>query len=144
MVFAACDFRNGIHLGLDDFADCLVVFVHCFAALEIDVAILRADLCDRLLWADAARAELFYRLLIDHLRDCLIRDFFVFVDFVRCAESVEELQERNLCRICREMRDKRHVEFFLNGIRDEHREACVAACHDVRVVAEDCQRLAGE
>ena len=41
----------------------------------------------------------------------------------------------------RGVRDGRHVVRFLHRVRAEHREAGLAAGHDVGVVAEDRQRV---
>ena len=144
MILTASHFRELIHLGLDDVADGHIIFVNGFTALEIDVAVLGTDLGDRFFGAHAAGAEFFNGLLVNHLGDGLVRDFFVFVDFVGSTESVKELEERDFGRIGGEVGDESHVQFFLDGVGGQHRETRVAAGHDVRVVAEDGEGLAGE
>ena len=65
-------------------------------------------------------------------------------DFVRGAEAVEEMQERDARFQRGGLRDQRHVHDFLHRIRGQHAEAGGARGHHVAVVAEDRERLRGQ
>ena len=138
----AGDLRDRIHLLLDDVAHRLVVLVDGLTSLEVDVAVLGADLCDWRFGAHAAGAESGDCLAVDHLCNGLVGDFLELVNFVAGAEAVEELEEWNHRGICREVCDQRHVHLFLDGVCGEHGESGVAARHHVGVVAEDGEGLA--
>ena len=63
---------------------------------------------------------------------------------MRGAEAVEEVQERD-ARLKRSgVGDECQVHGLLHGVGAQHREAGSAAGHDIRVVAEDRERMSGK
>ena len=71
-------------------------------------------------------------------------EHFDLVDFVRGAESVEEMQEGDSRFERGGVRDQRQVHGFLNRVGAEHRPAGGAAEHHVGVVAENRERVRGD
>ena len=67
----------------------------------------------------------------------LVGDGFDLADFVRSAEAVEEVDERNARFEGGDLRDEREVGDFLDRIGREHGPARGAASHHIGVVAED-------
>ena len=72
------------------------------------------------------------------------RDGENLADFVRGAEAVEEMDERNAGLEGSDLRDQGEIVDFLHGVRGQHGPAGGAACHDVGVVAEDGERVGGQ
>ena len=68
---------------------------------------------------------------VDHGAHIVFGQHLDLVDFVRSAEAVEEMQERDAGFERRRMRDQRQVHRFLNRVRAEHGEAGGAAEHHV-------------
>ena len=65
-------------------------------------------------------------------------------DFMRRAESVEEVEKRDARREGRRMGDRGEVLGLLDGAGREHRETGLAASHDVGVISEDRERVRGQ
>ena len=133
-----------VHVFLNDRRSGVVELVDRFAALEINVRVLGADVGDRSIRAESAGAELFDILRLDQFFDLVIGDLMIFVNFMRSTETVEELQERYARLVGGEVGNESEIHFFLNGSGGEHGETGVAACHHVGVVAEDGERLGGK
>ena len=93
---------------------------------------------------ESALAEIFDILLFNHLADLIHRDFVDLLNFVRSAEAVEEVEERNLSLKRSGVGDHRHIVRFLNGVGAEHRKTCLTAGHDIAVIAENAETLASE
>ena len=138
-VFAAgklCELR---HFVLYDRRDSFIIIIDRFAALEVHVGILRSTADFRTLGIQTASAMCAHEVVIDHAAHLIERHFIVFLDFMRCAESVEKVQERNTRTERRRMRNDRHILRFLYGVRREHSPARLTASHDVRMIAENRQ-----
>ena len=141
---SAGDGGDFVHVFLNDCGKFVVELVDRFASLEVDVGVLGADFADRFFRADASVAELLDVFGLNEFCNVFVRDFFDFVKLMGGAETVEEREERNLALEGCEVGDERHVHFFLDGSCGGQRETGVPACHDVGMVAEDCERLTGE
>ena len=86
---------NFIHVFLNDFRNGIVEFVNGFAALEVNIRVLRGNLEHRSIRAKAAGAEGFDRFRFEELFHNRVVHIFHLLHFVRGAESVEEVQERH-------------------------------------------------
>ncbi len=144
MVLTAGLRSDFIHVLLNDRRRCIVELVDRFAALEVDVRVLSADVGDRSIRAESAGAELFNVFRFHQFADLVIRDLVILVNFMRGAESVEELQERNAGLVGGEVGDERKVHLLLHGSRREKSETGIAAGHHVGMIAEDGERLSRE
>ena len=59
------------------------------------------------------------------------------------SEAVEEVDEGKSCAQSRNVGGKCQVVSFLNRCAGDHADACLTACHNVGVVAEDRKSVAG-
>ncbi len=93
---------------------------------------------------EGAVAEISKGFLVDKGSELILVDGLDFLDFVGCAETVEEVDERHAALERCEMGNGCEVHHLLNGAFAQHREACLASRHDVLMVAEDTQRVGSE
>ena len=82
-----------------------------------------------------------HQIVVNRRPDLLVRDDRDLVLLVRRSEPVEEEQHRHARFECRHLRHQRQIVRLLHGRGGEHRPAHHARAHDIRVVAEDGQRL---
>ena len=85
-----------------------------------------------------------HALLVDHGAHDVVRHDLDLGDFVRGAETVEEMQEWNARFEGGGMGDEGEVLRFLHRSRAEHRPTGRARGHHVAVIAEDRQCLCGQ
>ena len=94
-VFAACDFADLVHVFLNDSRNCFVVVVARFAVLEEVVRVFSHTTSNRIHRIQCACAEFGQCFLIDQRSEVFVFQHFDLLDFVRSAEAVEEVHERN-------------------------------------------------
>ena len=143
-VLAADELGELVHVLLDDARDGLVVLVDRLAALEVDVGVLGGAAHLRVVGGEAALAELLDEVVVDHRADGLLGHRVDLLDLVGGAEAVEEVEEGDLALERGGVGDEGEVLGLLDGGGGEHREAGLAAGHDVGLVAEDVEALVGE
>ena len=136
--------REPVHRRLDDRRDRRVERVRRLAALEVHVRVLRDAAHDRPVRIERARAVREHQLVVDHRAHVVVVEHLDLADFVRRAEAVEEVDERDARGERGVLRDERQVVRFLHRARTEHRPAGHPRGHDVGVIAEDRERLRGE
>ncbi len=115
-----------------------------FASLEEDVGVLRGSTEDGVVRTKSALAMGANELLIEEGAEGVVGDGERFVDFVRGAETVEEMHEGDTGFEGSDVRDQGEVTCFLHRVRREHGVAGGAASHDVRVVAKDGESVCGD
>ncbi len=71
----------------------------------------------------------------------IVRQRGDFVDFVRGAETIEEMYKWHPALQRSDMRNQRKILGFLDAAGAEHRAAGLAHGHDVRVIAKDRERV---
>ena len=64
-----------------------------------------------------------------------------FINFVRGAETIKEVNKRHAAFERGDMRNERKVLRFLHACGAQHSAAGLAYGHDVRVIAKDRQRV---
>ncbi len=142
LVFAAGAFADCRHILLYYRRHGVVVAVACLAVCEERLGVLGHAFCRGFLRRERTAAETCQRLLVHEVAHVVVFDEFHFLVFVRCAEAVEEVDERharlNGCEVCY----GGEVHHLLHAALGQHGEACLAAGHDVAMVAEDTQRMA--
>ena len=131
--------RVGHHVGYG-----VVELVRGLAGLEVDVGVLSRAARDGVLRIERALAESVQRFTVEQACERLLVDHLDFLNFVRGAESVEEVQERNARADRHQMGDAGQVHHFLYAARRQHGETGLAGGHHVLMVAEDRQRLRGQ
>ena len=148
LVLSARQLFDLVHHALNYLGRGGVVFVGGFAVLEVDIRVLRRAFLVRVVGVERARFELAYLLhaarLFRELFDLVVFDAVDLVYLVACPEPVEEVQERDLGFERGEVSDEREIHRFLDGVAREHRKTGLAARHDVRMIAENVERVRGE
>ena len=85
-----------------------------------------------------------HQFVVDHGAQVVGRELLDLGDFVRGAETVEEVEEGDARFQAGGLRDQRHIHDFLHRVGRQHAEAGGARGHDVAVVAEDGERMGGQ
>jgi hypothetical protein len=137
LVAAPDDLGEFIHHGLHFGGGGVVVGVGGLANLEEDIGILGGAAQHGMIGGERALAMLDDAVHVDQGAHVVFIQHFNLIDFVRGAETVEEVQEGNSGFERGGMGDQGKIHGFLNGIRAEHSPSGGAAEHDVGVVAED-------
>ena len=133
----ACYFRKLIHHCLDFFWGHRVIRICRLPDLEEYVGILRGATQYRVIRRQGALPVLDHALHVDQSANLIISQNVDFVDFVRSAKTIEEMQEGNSALQRGRMGDQRKVHGFLHRVRTEHGKTGGAAKHHVAVIAKD-------
>ena len=88
-------------------------------------------------------AERLYRVHVHHVLEVGIIPHFNFLNFMRGAETVKEVDERHFALNGRKVRDGSQIHDFLRVAFRKHGKTRLAACIHVRVVAKNIQGLRG-
>ncbi len=133
-----------VHRLLHDARTGVVELVAGLAGLEEDVGVL----------GRAAESGIFGRerpgtvggdqIHVDHLRHLRVGQLLDLVHFMRDAEAVVEVQERQAGLERRRVGNEGHVLRLLDRIRREHRPAGAAAGHHVAMVAKNGEGVRGD
>ena len=132
------------HVLLNDGGNCLVVLVGGFTVLEEDVAVLVRAAHGGMLGAEGTLAECLDSVHVDHVLEILVVPDLDLLELVGGAEAVKEVDERDAALDGGEMRHGAEVHDLLHVGLCEHGKTGLAAGHNVAVVAEDVQRVAGD
>ncbi len=130
-----------VHHLLDDVGDRRMELVRRLARLEEDIGVLCRSSQDGMIRAERPSPVLPDEAIVDQGPEVRLLDRFDLVDLVRCAEAVEEVQERDACPERRGVGDERHVLGLLDRRRAQHREPGRSSGHHVAVIAEDRERV---
>ncbi len=144
LVISACDSADFLHVFFHNCGQSFIILVRCLTRLEIDVRILCGTSDNGMLGVQCVSLETVYRVHVDNLSQFFVIHYFDFLDFVRCAETIEEMQEGYAALDCGKMRNARQVHNFLYGVGSQKSEARLTACHNVGMVAEDGQCLCSQ
>ena len=144
LVLTTDDLGELVHGGLNDGRSGVIVFIDGFTSLEVDIRILGGTANRGEVRAQAAGLMGCDRRVVDHGFHVVIGQFFDLLNFVTGAETIEEVQERHAGFQGGGLSDQGHVHDFLDIGRGQHGKTGLAAGHDVRMVAEDRQGLAGQ
>ena len=144
LVCAARDVRDlrhcvGYHVGHG-----VIELVRGLASLEIDVGVLGRAARYGVLGIERARAELLQCVAVEHRGERSVVDDLDLLNFVRGAESVEEVQERNARLKRHDVRHACQIHYLLHRRGGQHGEACLTGGHYVLMVAEYRERLRGQ
>jgi hypothetical protein len=143
VILASHDFSELVHRRLD-FRGCVVVVLVCgLAHLKEDIGILRRAAQHRMIWRERALAVLDHAIHVNHGAHVIFVQHLDLADFVRSAETVEEMQEGNAGFERGSMRDESQVHGLLHGVGAEHGPARRAAEHHVGVIPENRERVRG-
>ena len=133
-----------LHVGFHDGGHAQMIAVGGFDVLEIDVGVLGGAAGFGVLGVHTAGAEFSDGIPGHELADIVVIDDFDLLNFMRSAEAVEEVQHGDAGFDGGKVGDQSEIHAFLDGVRAEHGEAGLTAGHDVLMIAEDAQGMAGE
>ena len=131
------------HVLLDDLGEILVVLVAGFTVLEENIAVLMRTAHHGTLGVQGVLAERVNSVHIAHFLQVLVIPHGDLLDLVRGAETVEEVDEGNTALDGGQMGHGSQVHDLLNVILAQHGKAGLTAGHDVGMIAEDVQSVAG-
>ena len=144
LVTAAGDFANLMHIFFHNLGNALVVGVAAFAMCEECVGVLCHTACNGTFGGEGTLTECSKCFLVNQRRELLGLEHLNLLDFVRSTESVEEVNERHTaldgCEVCHTC----EVHNLLNATFGQHGETGLAGRHDVLMVAEDAEAVAGK
>ena len=133
-----------IHRALHDAGRRQVVRIYRFPRLKEGVGVLGRAADDGSFGTQPALAVGADEIVVDHGADLLVRQHHDRVELVRGAEPVHEMDERHPRLQSRRLRHQREIVRLLHRCRAEQSETGRAHRHDVRMVAEDRQRLGAD
>ncbi len=113
-VFTTGDTGDFLHVFLYDFRNTVIVFVASLTVLEENVAVFSHAACYRIVGVEGTCAEFSECFLIDERSEVVLIHLFDLLDFVRCTESVEEVDERNTALDSGEVCHTCEVHHFLH------------------------------
>jgi len=147
-VVAARHFAELLESLLHDGDTAVVIGVAGLAALEEHIGVRGRSARGGMLRRKAARAEFRKVAGVDEALEFRVGKRLHLADFVRGAETVEEMEEGKTCRKRGRVRHGGHVLRLLNVGGGQHRDARLAAGHDIGVFREDgegicCDRARG-
>jgi len=141
MIGTARQFAEPLHRLPHGLWDGVVEQVGCLASLEENVRVLRRATQHWPIGIHRPVAVSSNQIVVDHRADIIGRKLSDLVNFVRRAESIEKVYERDArSKRCR-LSDQRQIMSFLNRIRRQHCPAGLTHCHHVAVIAEDRKRV---
>ena len=141
VILTTRDFGVFVHRFLNDRAAFFIIRVGGFANLEEHVGILRRSAQDGVIRRQSVFAVEVHRQTVDEFAQLIVGNDFDFVDFVRRAETVKEVHERNTGFHRGVLSNRRHILRFLNVVGAQHRKARLTASHHVGVIAENRQSV---
>ena len=130
-----------VHVLLDYCGHCVVSGVAGLTGLEEQVGVLSAAHLARVCRVQAVSAELCDCLVVDQLVEIVIIPDLDLLDFVRCTESVEEVDEGKFALNCCAVSDGSQIHDFLYAGLTEHSAAGLSCGVYVGVIAEDVQSV---
>ena len=140
-VVSAGDFRDLLHCFLDYLRERNIERVDCFSVLEEDIVVFTRVAECRVLGVQSVILESLYSVPIDELCHLVEIEDLDLLDLVGCTESVKEVLYGNSALDRAQMGNRAHIHTLLDAGRCQLCPACLAAGHDVLMVAEDGYRI---
>ena len=133
-----------VHVLLYDAGNGFIVGVAGLSGLEEDVRVLGAAAQNGVFGVQSSGAELLHRVHVHHFLQVFIVPLLHFLDLVRGAETIEEMQEGNAAFDGGPVGNGAQVHHFLRVGAGQHGKAGLAASHDVLMIAEDRQGVGSQ
>ncbi len=112
-VFATCDFAYFIEVFFYDCRHSLIILVAGLTVLEENIGVLGHAACHRGIGIEGTLAELGEGVSVNQCSEGVLVDCLDFLNLVRCAEAVEEVDEGHSALYCGEMGHTCEVHHFL-------------------------------
>ena len=130
------------HVLLDYLGDGFVILVGSLTVLEEDISVLVRAAHGGMLGVKCSVTEGLDGVHVAHFLKIFVIPNGDLLDLVRGTEAVEEVYKRNSALDSGKMSNGSKVHDLLNIALAEHCKAGLAAGHDIRMVAEDAERMA--
>ena len=143
-VRTASDFRNLVHVVSYDIRHSVVEFVGSFCVLEVYVRVFCSAADFRMIRVEGTFAECFDSVPVNEFLEVFEVHDFNFLNFVRCTETIEEVDERQGTFNCCQMSDTTEIHDFLNIGFGQETAACCTSRHNVLMVTEDVQCMVSQ
>ena len=147
MIFTTRNFFYHLHVFFSYVGDLIVERIQCFAVLHERFSRFAEGDGFRIVRVHAAFAEGFDGVHVEHRTEFFIGDDFDLLDFVRCTETIEEVDNGDTTGNSRSVDDSRQVHDFLDGgfsrdgnTRATHSHDIVVAGENRIAVGSDCTR----
>ena len=141
VVLASYNLGELVHRLLYDLRNDQIIFIHRLPALEINVGILRRAANHGPVRRKSPHLMPGNEVFIDHRTHIIQCQLFDLLHLMTCPETIEEVQKRQTRSQSGLLSDQCHIHDFLNTARSEHRKTRLSTGHDIRMIAEDRQRL---
>ncbi len=143
-VVPAGELSEEVHVFLDDPRCGVVVGIHRFPALEVDIGVLAGSPEDRAVGIEAPLPVAVDQLVVDHLPEGVVFQGLYLLYLVAGPEAVEEVDEGDPALQCGGVGDGAEVGYLLNAAACKKAESGVPYSHHIAVVAEDGESLTGK
>ena len=120
VVRTARQFADLVHVVLDNVGQALIPGVIGFAGLEEHIRVGNGTAHNRMFRVQGALAMFIDFILRQQAEKGIIRQRGDFVDFVRSAETIKEMNKRHPALQGGDMRDQREILRFLNAAGAQH------------------------
>ena len=130
------------HILLDYLGDGFVILIGGLTVLEEDISVLVRAAHGGMLGVECSVTESLDGVHVAHFLKIFVIPNGDLLNLVRGTEAVEEVHKRNSAFNCGKMSNGSKVHDLLNIALTEHGKAGLAAGHDIRMIAEDAQRMA--
>ena len=144
VIFAAGDFGNLLHVCFNHIRNGIVKRIGCLFRLKEDIRVLCSTTSDRMLRIKRTVAECLKRFHVEQRSKIVLLDGFDLLNFVRSAETVEEVHERDTAFDGGKVRYTAKVHRFLYRTRCQHGKAGLTARVNVAMVAKDRKCVTGQ
>ena len=142
-ILATCDARDFVHVFFYNFRHSLVEGVRTFAVSKEGFGVFSHTASHRTLRREGAIAEIRESLLVNEGLQILSFEHFNLLDFMRSAETIEEVHERHASFDRSQVSHTSQVHHFLHRTFCQHGETCLTSRHYVLVVTEDGECVRG-
>ena len=136
-ILATCDARDFVHVFFYNFRHSLVEGVATFAVSKESFGVFSHTASHRTFRGEGAVAEIRESLLVNEGLQILSFEHFNLLDFMRSAETIEEVHERHASFDRSEVSHTSQVHHFLHRTFGQHGETSLTSRHHVLVVTED-------
>ena len=142
-ILATSDARDFVHVFLYHFRHSLVEGVTTFAVSKESLGVFSHTASHRTLRRKGAVAEIRESLLVNEGLQILSFEHFNLLDFMRSAETIEEVHERHASFDRSEVSHTGQVHHFLHRTFGQHGKTSLTSRHHVLVVTEDRECVRG-
>ena len=136
-VVSTCDFVDFVHVIFYDFRQTSIEWVCCFSVLEEYVRVLYCRTLYRVFWVQSIFTEFCQCFLVNQFFDVFIVHHFDFLQFVRSAETIKEMNKRYTAFDCSQMCYTTQVHNFLYRSGRKHSSTDLTTSHNVGMVTKN-------